>query len=413
MSRYRWAILAVGVAAQMAVAALRSGLPALGPALRHEFGLSLPQLGLILGSVSIGIVLTLIPWGALADRSGERLVLTLGLLGTALALVLASFAPDYGSLLAALVVAGMFGASATGASGRAVMGWFGRSERGMALGIRQTGVPLGGGIAAIALPLMASGWSLRGALLGLAAGCVVAAFAAWAWMREPPPVAAHIPPLIAPPPLRDRRLWRLASGSGMLVVAQSSMLGFIVIFFHDERGWSPAAAAAVLAAVQAGGSVMRVMVGRWSDRRHERVAPVRILAVGASCLLAIAATLTTAPAVLLVPVLVAAGVLSMSWNGLSFTAAAEMSGRQRAGTAISVQNTILSAAGAVAPFGFALLIVATSWPVAWAALVGFQLGGVVLLGRLVPEERSRRRDRDRVLAAAAAAAPRERVAAGA
>ncbi|MFL6040269.1 MAG: MFS transporter, partial [Gaiellales bacterium] len=113
MSRYRWTILAVGVGAQMSVSALRQGLPALGPTLRSTFHLSLPQLGVILGSVSVGIVLTLIPWGALADWLGERTVLGVGLTGTAVALAAASFASGYAALVIALVVAGMFGASAT------------------------------------------------------------------------------------------------------------------------------------------------------------------------------------------------------------------------------------------------------------------------------------------------------------
>lgn len=407
MSRYRWTILAVGVGAQMSVSALRQGLPSLGPTLRSSFHLSLPQLGVILGSVSVGIVLTLIPWGALADRLGERVVIGVGLAGTALALVAASFAAGYVALLVALVVAGMFGASATGASGRAVMGWFGRSQRGLALGIRQTGVPLGGGVAAVALPLIVAGLSLRAALLALAAGCLVAAAAGWRWMREPPPPPPDRPMVQAPPPLRDRRLWRLATGSGMLVVAQASILGFVVVFLHDEHGWPVAAAAAVLGVIQVAGSVMRVVAGRWSDRRDERVAPMRLMAVASSVLLLAAAALTHAPGALLVSALVGAGILAMSWNGLSFTAAAEMSGRTRAGTAISVQNTVLSAGGAVAPMAFAALVVATSWSVGWIALTAFQLGGVLVLGPSVAEERRRRAARQR---RRAAHGPRQRAA---
>ena len=68
MKPYRWAILAVGVGAQMAISAVRQGLPSVGPALQSQFDLSLSQLGVLFGAVSLGIVLTLIPWGALADR---------------------------------------------------------------------------------------------------------------------------------------------------------------------------------------------------------------------------------------------------------------------------------------------------------------------------------------------------------
>jgi hypothetical protein len=49
---YRWTILAVGVGAQGALAAVQLGLPALGPVLRHELELSLSQVGIVLATVS-------------------------------------------------------------------------------------------------------------------------------------------------------------------------------------------------------------------------------------------------------------------------------------------------------------------------------------------------------------------------
>ena len=65
----------------------------------------------------------------------------------------------------------------------------------------------------------------------------------------------------------------------------------------------------------------------------------------------------------------------MSWNGLSFTAAAEMSGRERAGTAIGVQNTILDGAAARSRrWPSPAVVDATSWPVAWALLAAFAAG---------------------------------------
>ncbi len=395
---YRWVVLAVGLLSQTAISGLRQGLPSLAPALRGEFSLSLEQLGVVLASVNVGIFLTLFAWGVLADRIGERIVLTAGLAAAAGALVGAAAAPGYGWLLAALLVAGMAASSAIGASGRAIMSWFGRSERGMALGIRQTGVPLGGAVAAVALPLLVVWGDLRAALLALAAGCAAAALGSWRWMREPPPAAfAGRPSIVAPAPHRDRRLWRLGIGSSLVVVAQSALFGFLVVFLHDEKGWSVTAAAGALAFLYVGGAVARVAVGRWSDRLDERVAPLRRL-VAASCVLLLAAgglEATGAPTPLLLVALLAGGVLASSWNALSLTAATEMSGRERAGTAIGVQNTMLNGAGALAPVVFAAAVVATSWALSWAALAVCQLAGVALLGPLVGEERERRAERRR------------------
>src|SRR6185503_11026642 len=161
-----------------AFSALRMGLPALGPALRDTYGLTLPEVGFAFTAVAIGVMLTLVPWGMLTDRIGERPVMGAGLIGCALALVGTAYAPTYGLLLAGLLVAGMLGASSTGASGRAVMGWFGRDERGFALGIRQMALPLGGAAASVALPQLVGAGGLQAAFLTLAGLCLVAALAA-------------------------------------------------------------------------------------------------------------------------------------------------------------------------------------------------------------------------------------------
>ena len=62
-------ILAAGTFAQSSFAALAVGLPALAPALRTHYGLTLGEIGVVLGSVGFGMLLTLLPWGLLADRS--------------------------------------------------------------------------------------------------------------------------------------------------------------------------------------------------------------------------------------------------------------------------------------------------------------------------------------------------------
>ena len=381
MSRYRWTILALGTAAQASYSAVFLGLPVLAPHFQREYELGLVEIGLVLAAVNAGSIVTLLPWGLLTDRVGERAVLAAGLAAAAVALAAASFAPDLGLLVLALVVAGAAGASVNAASGRAVMSWFAAAQRGFALGIRQTAVPLGGAAAALVLPPVAAAGGLRAGILVLAGGCLLTALAGAAGLREAPPDDGEPLGDVAHP-LRDGRIWRLSVGSSLLIGAQTSILAFAVLFLHGERGLSTAAAAGVLATMQALGAGLRVATGRWSDRIGARIAPLLRLSFALAAALALSAALSGAPLALLVPALVAAGALSLSWNGLSFTATAELAGRARSGAALGFQQTALSVAAAATPPVFASLVHASSWAVAFGLAALLPLAGAGLLRRL-------------------------------
>jgi MFS family permease len=156
------------------------------------------------------------------------------------------------------------------------------------------------------------------------------------------------------------------------------MMGFVVLFLHDRHGYSTGEAAAVFAVGQGLAVVLRIAVGRWSDVLGVRVRPLRRIGIAIAISLVAVAVLSNAPGLLLVPALVVATGLSMAWNGLGFTIAAELGGR-RSGAAIGFQQTILSALGVAAPVGFAAAVSATSWGVAFALAALFPLAGAWLL----------------------------------
>ena len=380
MHRYRWTILALGTGAQTAYSAVFLGIPVLAPALQREYDLGLTQVGLAIAAANAGSVVTLLGWGLLADRAGERRVLAVGLAGCGAGLLVAAFAPSFAVLVAALTVAGASGASVNAASGRAVMTWFAREQRGFALGIRQTALPLGGMIAALILPPIETGGGVRAGLLTLAAGCL-AGSAAGAWgLREAPHREDELADIGHP--IRDPRMWQLAIGSALVLIAQSSILSFLILFLHQERGLATAAAAGIFALIQALGIVLRIGSGRWSDRMQIRIAPLRRLALGLTATLAAAAALLSAPLGVLIPVFVAAGALSLSWNGLSFTAAAELAGRARSGAALGFQQTGLAVTSAAAPPAFAVVVEASSWSLAFGLAAAMPALGAFVMRRL-------------------------------
>jgi len=145
-------VLAAGTAAQASFSAVLLGLPVLAPALRSELDLSVSGVGIVLGSVWVGPVLTLLPWGLAADRVGERVVLAVGMALMGAFVSAAAFVSSAPGLVAVLAIASAAGASVNAASGRAVMSWFGRDERGFALGVRQSALPIGGFLSAVVLP---------------------------------------------------------------------------------------------------------------------------------------------------------------------------------------------------------------------------------------------------------------------
>ena len=374
-------ILAAGTLAQASFSTASVGLPALAPAIRAEYRLSLSETGVVLAAIGIGMLLTLLAWGLLADRFDERLVIAVGLVGAGVAFAAAARTTSLGELVSTLIAAGALGASVNAASGRAIMSWFPPSELGLALGIRQTAIPIGGALGAAVLPVLGGA---RPAFYALGGACVVGAAVAAVFMRGSP---AREPELAeVGRRFRDRRMWLLGGGTALYLTAQIGITGFVVLFLHEHRHVSTHAAAALLAAINVLAIGARVGAGRISDRMHARLLPLRVIGIALAATTADVAALLDAPLAVLVPAFAVAGVLSMAWNGLAFAAAAEAAGAARTGAALGFQQTLLGVVVAGAPPAFAA-VAASSWRLAFALAALGPLLGVLLL-EAVPEART-------------------------
>jgi sugar phosphate permease len=390
----RWLILFVGLIAMTAGCTFQYGLAYLIPALETE-GFSLRLASILVACPTAGLLATLIAWGAAADRWGERVVLSAGLGVAGLLLLAARQVHGVAGLGVCLALAGGAGGSVFAASGRLILGWFAKAERGLAMGIRQSAQPLGVAVAAVTLPTL--GARGRAApLLFLGVFCLVAAVAVVALVRDParPAPAAGQPP--AASPYRQPVLWRIHAASALLVVPQFTVATFALVFLVDARGWDAASAGRLLAAAQACGAAGRLGAGYWSDRVGSRMRPMRVLAVttGVAMLALAAAAAVKSPVA--VPVLLACGVVAVSTNGLAFTAVAEYAGSAWAGRALGVQNTGQNALAAATPPVLALTIGSIGFGASFAAVALFPL----VAAMVVPVSRE-----SRSAAAADAAAP--------
>lgn len=364
----RWSMLVIALTTTTCANVFITGAAFLIPSLRTERGLDLAAAGLLSSMPSFGMVVTLVAWGYVVDRVGERFVLTLGSVLIAAAAFAAASAYSLFAVGAFLFLGGMAAASSNSASGRLVVGWFPPDQRGLVMGIRQTATPLGVGLGALVIPRVAESYSVSAALLFPAVICAASAVVCALGVIDPPrPPRSEAPAEhLANPYRASSVLTRIHAVSVLLVVPQGVLWTFALVWLMTDRGWSAASAGAVITVAQVLGAGGRVAAGRWSDVTGSRLKPIRTIALAAAVAMGLLALTDLLNSPVSVAMMVIASVITVSDNGLAFTAIAEIAGPFWSGRALGVQNTNQHLASAAAAPLFGALIGAVGYPVAFA-----------------------------------------------
>jgi MFS family permease len=377
----RWSMLAIALGATLCANIFINGVAFLIPTLHSERGLDLSRAGLVSAMPSFGMVVTLIAWGYLVDRVGERFVLAAGSALTAAAALAAASVHSLVAVGAFLFLGGMAAASSNSASARVVVGWFPPEQRGLVMGIRQTAQPLGVGLGALVIPRIAETHGVSAALLVPAVVCAVAAVVTAIGVLDPPrpPRAEAHPDDLANPYRGTSTLSRIHAVSVLLVVPQSLVWTFTLVWLMTDRGWSAGSAGAMVTIAQLCGAAGRIAAGRWSDMVGSRLHPVRTIAVAAAVSMGLLALTDQLHSPLAVAMMVIASVVTVSDNGLAFTAIAEIAGPFWSGRALGVQNTSQLFTTGIVPPAFGALITAAGFPIAFAVCALFPLVALPLV----------------------------------
>lgn len=375
----RWLLLAVLTTSYGAGAFGMLGISPLSPSLVEGFALSRLQVALIVPSIYLGGLFFSLPGGRLADRLGVRRSFLGGLALGAAGLAAGAWAPGFLEFLACLFVAGIGWSVVNPALGRAIIDLFPVRERGVAMGIKQMGLTLGGVASALVLPSIAAALGWRAAIV--TCGVVVALPVALTWRVLGPLGGAAAGTAGAPErAAAGHRAWLgrpallvfFATGL-VLGMVQAAVLSYLPLYAVQALGFDAIGAGFLVACSQAGGAVSRLALGAASDRwlTGQRSLWLALTgAVGAIIFAGYARWPVSAPG-LAGALAFASGVGAYGWVGVFFVISAEVGGRRAAGLLSGVAFAAIVVGLLAGPATFGLLLVRwDSYAVPWAVFAG-------------------------------------------
>lgn len=366
-----WALV-VTMLMQTTSAFLTRALPVLGPMITDAAGVAPEEIGHLASIGSLGSVWFLLSGGPLLPRLGPVRLLQFGaLLGSAALIVTLS-----GSWLAFLVAAFLIGVGygpSPPAGSDILQRHSPAQHRALIFSIKQSGVPLGGAIAALIIPAIAIAYDWRVAMAAAAILAASTVLLVQPWRTtidatRDPTRAIHLSTMFSPrtvlEPIRALTLapsliYVTYAGFAFAMV-QGSIFAFFVTYMMTDLGFSLTAAGTAFAVVQGVGVVSRVGVGFLADRLGSAVRTLILLGVLSSIMTAMTAAMSGDwPWPLVLIVAGATGFAAASWNGVYLAEIARSSPPEAVGSTTSGSTFFTFIGYVVGPSAFAAIVQST------------------------------------------------------
>lgn len=355
---YAWSILGILLGAQFVMSMGALGYGPLAPFLRETYGINRSQVGFLIAVFYFTCTIAAIPAGILVDRVGARLMLILCLLMEGIPYAAMSFAGSYFFLVVCSAFSGIGYAFINQVSTKGIMQWFSSQARATAMGIKQSGVTIGGAVAAWLLPVLSVSRDWKWGIWSISLSMFLMALVAALFYRERPREDTLSPSPVAEEErgkpknileiMLQPTLLTLLFVAPFLAFTQGCLISFLVLYLKEELHFPVETAGACLTASMIAATVGRIGWGAASDVvfRGDRVKPLIILSlVGGIGVLGMAFLSKDSPpgAVFLWSMLL--GLTLSGWNGVTMVLSAELGGTKLAASVVSI---VITAVG----FGF-------------------------------------------------------------
>ena len=375
---YQWVIFAILSTTHMLMAMFFYSWGPLAPIIKEKIQINNSEFGLIVSTMYFVMVIISIPSGFLTDKYGAKWMLLLSGSLMGVAFLLLPLFPFFGFLFAVAALAGAGYGMINQATAKGLMYWFEPDKRATVMGIKQTGVTIGGSLIGIYIPFfgMIMGWQ-KAILLLVFVIFGILLFSSFFYKEKPTSLASS--PSAAPDKknisvrsiLLKPTLIFLTPILTLFAICQACLTAFLVIYVHEVFHLSMAISGSLFTVAMVGGTVSRVMFGLISDRlfQGDRITPLALLAlIGVLSTLSVVFLNNTPPLWLLFMISAFLGIALMGWNSLAIVLVGEIAGNELVGSVMGVLFAIAWGGMVIGPPIFGAIIDMKGYNAGWLML---------------------------------------------
>jgi sugar phosphate permease len=352
-------------------------IPPLIPFIQSELKLTYTQLGSIMTFLYLGAMIMSFPAGWLTDKLGVKKMIFVAQVFTGFSVALYCITENYLMAIVFAILIGLGYGMINPPTTKGILVLVSKKNRGLAMSMKQTGVPIGGAIAAGLLPPIAILFSWRHSLALGAFLIIFSGLLSHVLYRQSQIGVIRIIGTNESIGFNWREIYQnrnlifLSIGSAFCCMVQIALVTYIILYLKDVKRFDLITAAFYLTMINIGGILGRISWGIISDRLFKGARKI-VLKLIVSIIFVISLILGLnlyLPDIALFLVLFIFGFSAIGWNGVYHAFIGELSGEESAGRAVGLSLGIAFLGNLLGPVLYGKIIDITgTYNIAWFSL---------------------------------------------
>ena len=378
-STYKWVMLIVATIAQTTATLITYGVGVFALFWKEEYALTNTESGLLVSVVNVGPLFCMLFVGRLLDQYNEKILISISsfLLGSLL--LLTNIVSGFNGLLFVLLLIGMFYSVSQPGGSKVILKWFRKENRGLAMGIRQAGIPIGGALAGVLIPFLTVQYNMTYAINSIACICIIGGLLFFMFYKEPyvqeearkghNNISFWMELKVV---ICKKELYPIYITGICMISLQMVLVGHFMKFLAGEQSITSIVAGTVFSVMFFSGMIGRIALATISDvlyKGNRRIPLFIAVCASIGLILLLVMNIHTIMSGVLYSVSALLGFFSIGWFSLFIAEVAELASEESVGITVGLALTLNQIAIIVAPVLFGYIVDEKGYAYAWLCIV--------------------------------------------